>query len=268
VGLDRELRPNLGLSLGYTFRRNQDREWTPRIGLARDDYTPNPPVTANGLTAQTFSPDSDKVAASGNGTTLTNRPDYQQTYNGVELSPHETALEQMVGPRRRVLHRLARELPGPGAIQNSTHTKTEPLIDCGQVNPDQSGVSARWQVSADALYEMPHGFEVVAGLWARQGYLDPYILSLSAGDDGKLAALWSPKIDDHRLPNLWDLDLRLAKTVKLHGNVALVLSGDIFNVFSSATVLNSNATANSEVLGKINGILNPRMIRFGVRLTF
>ena len=60
----------------------------------------------------------------------------------------------------------------------------------------------------------------------------------------------------------------MAKTVKLHRDAALVLSAELFNVFNSGTAVNRNARANSNVFGQINGILNPRIVRFGVRLTF
>src|SRR5262249_43278075 len=85
IGIERELLPSMALSLAYTWRRNTDRAWTPRTGLTQADYTPNAPVTANGVTAQTFSPDPAKVSAYGNGTILTKRPDYRQGYNGLEL---------------------------------------------------------------------------------------------------------------------------------------------------------------------------------------
>jgi hypothetical protein len=119
-----------------------------------------------------------------------------------------------------------------------------------------------------ACIEQPRRFEIAASCWARQGFLNPYVLNLPAGSDGNLDALASRSVEDHRLPDLFNLDLRLAKTVKLHGDAALVLSADLFNAFNHGTVIDRNATANSDVLGRINGIMNPRIIRLGLRLTF
>ena len=65
-----------------------------------------------------------------------------------------------------------------------------------------------------------------------------------------------------------DLDLRLRKDFPNFGGTRLGVTGDLFNVFNRATVLESNATANSEASGKIYGILNPRIVRFGMRLVF
>jgi hypothetical protein len=275
LGIDRELLPGFAASLAYTWRRNTDRAWEPRIGLTTDDYTPNPPETANGLTTQTYSPDPAKVEASGFGTVLTNRPDYRERYNGGELSLIKRLSNRWMARAGFAYMDWHENFLGPGAIQNPTHQLGDPLIEGGQLAPNMSGngraavrVSARWQVTADALYELPRGFEVAASFWARQGFPNPYFLNLPAGDDGSLGALAVKSIEDDRLSDLFDLDLRFAKTVKLHGAVALVLSADLFNVFNSGTVLNRDATANSEVLGKIYQIMNPRVVRFGVRLTF
>ena len=81
-------------------------------------------------------------------------------------------------------------------------------------------------------------------------------------------ALASKSVEDHRLPNVSDLDLRLAKTGKLRGDSALVLSAEMFNLLNSGTVLGSNAEATSQVFGQIQATLNPRIVRFGARLAF
>jgi len=271
VGVDHELLPNFAVGAAYTFRRNKDRRWSPRIGLTQEDYSPNPPETANGLSAQTYSPDPDKVEASGFGRILENRPDYQQTYSGLELTLTKRLARKWMARAGLTYMDFHESFLGPLAIQNPTHQERDPQFDGGQVNPADSffsGVSARWQVTANALYELPHGFEISGSFWANQGYLNPYVLSLDAGFDGNLDALASTNIEDHRLPDLLNLDLRLAKNLKLRGSLALVLSADLFNVFNSGTVILQDATANSEVLGRISGIMNPRIVRFGLRLTF
>jgi hypothetical protein len=270
VGIDRELLPSFALSVAYTWRRNTDRAWTPRIGLTVDDYTPNPPETANGFTTQTYSPDPSKVLATGNGTILMNRPDYRQTYSGFELSLAKRLSHRWMARAGFAYMDWHENFLSSRAFQNPTRRGSAPLIDGGQVAglSFAPNLSARWQVTAEALYELPRRFEVAASCWARQGFLNPYILNLPAGFDGTLDALASRSVEDHRLPDLFNLDLRVAKTVKLHGDAALVLSADLFNAFNHGTVIDRNATANSDVLGRINGIMNPRIIRLGLRLTF
>jgi hypothetical protein len=273
VGIDRELASSLALSLAYTFRRGGNREWTPRIGLTQADYTPNPAVTANGYTARTFSPDPDKVDASNNGYILTNRPDYRQTFSGFEMSLVKRLTNHWMARASVAYNDLYENFLGPAAIQNPTHTYGDPLIDGGQVVNlagvrGNLGISARWQVNANALYDLPRGFQVSAALFGIQGYLNPVLLQLRAGQDGLPSALGSSSVEDHRLPSIWNLDLRLAKAVTLHGSTSLVLSADLFNVFNQATVIDRNAIATSDVFERIDGISNPRIFRFGLRLTF
>ena len=209
--------------------------------------------------------------ASDNGAILTNRPDYVQGYNGLELSLTRRLSHKWMTRAAFAYMDLHENFLGPAGIQNPTHQVTDPLINGGQVVlPGEVNAypSARWQMSADALYQLPHGFEAAIAFWARQGYLNPYFLRLGAGNDPTLRALVSKSVEDNRLTNVSDLDMRLAKTVKLRGDSALVLSAEMFNLLNSGTVLGSNAQANSQVFGQIQAILNPRIVRFGARLAF
>jgi hypothetical protein len=273
VGIDRELAPSLALSLAYTFRRGSNRAWTPRIGLTQADYTPNPIVTANGYAAQTFSPDPDKVDASNNGYLRTNRPDYRQAFSGFEVSLVKRLTNHWMARANVAYNDWYENFLGPAAIQNPTRTLRDPLIDGGQVVNlagvrGDVGISARWQVNANALCELPWGFQAAAALFGIQGYLKPPVLELPAGEDRTLDTLGSSSVEDNRLPAIWNLDLRVSKTIALHGSRSLLLSADLFNVFNRATVIDRNAIATSDVFGRIDGIQNPRIFRFGLRLTF
>jgi hypothetical protein len=96
----------------------------------------------------------------------------------------------------------------------------------------------------------------------------PIFLSLSAGPDGRLEALAVPEVDSERYPDVWLFDLGLAKRIGLGGTRSLLLSAELFNVFNSNTVLKRYSQANADAFGRVDEILNPRVLRFGVRLTF
>ena len=61
----------------------------------------------------------------------------------------------------------------------------------------------------------------------------------------------TPEIDTLRYPTLWNLDLRLAKDLRLMGGVGITVSLDAFNVFNSQTILQRNTRL---------GIASPRTI--------
>ena len=291
-GVDHERAPDLAVSAAYTWRRRTGNRsgvgigagpgWTPRLGLSAVDYTPNPPVTANGFTAQTYSPDPDLVAATGGGRILTNRPDYEVAFQGFEVSLIKRMADRWMMRAAFTYGDAEERYLGAGAVQNPTRTDTPepsgisgPQVDGGQQAPISAGsgkgdifISARWQVSASALYELGSGFEVAAALYGRQGFVRPIILLLPAGLDVPLRALGTPTIEAERYPNLWNLDLRAAKTIRLGGERALVLSLDLFNIFNGNTELNRFRQASSQAFGRLDEILSPRILRLGAILRF
>jgi hypothetical protein len=227
VGIDHELMPNFALSAAYSRRRSTEIvSWTPRIGLTSDDYAAGAPVTANGFTTRGFSPDPAKVAAFGSGRILTNRPDYSRTYDGLELSLIKRLSRRWMARATFSYMDWREHLDGPRAVQNPTRTQASggpssgPQVDGDQVAPrgGSRGVvflTARWQLTGTALYQLPHAFEIGGSLFARQGYPTPVVLQLPAGEDGLQTVLATPHITDNRLPDLCNLDLRLAKSVKI-----------------------------------------------------
>jgi hypothetical protein len=87
-----------------------------------------------------------------------------------------------------------------------------------------------------------------------------------------------PQVDSNRYGNLWDLDLRLAKNIRF-GGTAVTLSAEAFNVFNNNLVLSRYRFANSSSfistvagavpgMGRVEGIISPRIVRFGARLSF
>ena len=292
LGGERELFGDIVLGAAYTWRRSTrarsgyaipfDPGWTPRIGLASADCAANPPVTVNGYTAYAFSPNPAAVAATGGGRVLENRPDYHTRYSGLEL----TAIKRL---SNRWMARVAfaymdanEYYDGPGAVQNPT--LTDAPVAGGISGPQHSGgvyapysggsgkgdvlYNASWQLSASALYELPAGFEAAASLFARQGFPRPVVLLLSAGADGQVRALATPRLDSERYPSPWDLDLSLAKRIRLGGDRQLRLALEMFNVFNSNTELNRFRQANSDAFNRLDEIMSPRIVRLGVEIGF
>jgi hypothetical protein len=72
-----------------------------------------------------------------------------------------------------------------------------------------------WQLYANALYQLPWGIDVSGAVFARKGGVYPVSLRLPAGADGTNSALAVNSIDEFHYDDLWNLDLRLAKTFKI-----------------------------------------------------
>jgi hypothetical protein len=288
LGIDREVGGSFALGAAYTWRKVTDvSSWFPRIGMTSADYTPNAPVTQNGFTAQTFSPNPAKIAASNSGRILTNRPDYSTGYNGLEFTMVKRMSNKWFA---RAAFSLMdwHENVGPGGIQNPTRTdvtggqggaaqdgRSGPQVDGGQIAPRSGGsgkgdlfYNARWQFVLNGLYQLPANFEVGTSIFGRQGYVYPVILRLNAGGDGAQRAMATPTLDTTRYDTLWDADFRLANKIKLGSRSSMEITADLFNAFNSGTILQRNRQANASAFRSPTDVLSPRILRIGVRLNF
>jgi hypothetical protein len=282
IGFDRELMPNFGLNVAYTYHSSFDIPgWNPRVGMTSADYTAGPTTTALGYSARAFSPSSAKIDAANGGRTISNRPDYHTTYNGIEASLNKRLADKWFARLALSYNNYVEHLTGSGAVQNPTRTDTTgglfsgPQVDGGQYAPRSGGsgkgdifYNAKWQINANALYQLPKGFEVAGNLFGRQGYARPFVMRLSGGADGALRVLATPDIDTTRYPTLWDLDLRVANNIKIAGPLMFNVALDLFNVMNSNTELGRTRQLNSAAFGQLNDILSPRIARITVGIKF
>ena len=288
AGLDRELRANLAVSVNYTYTRttsllgNATFSVTPRVGVTLADYAAGPVLTGtlpdgSSYSVPTYIANAAKVTAGGSGFLLTNWNGYYADYHGLEVSAVKRLSHRWMG-RVGVSLNNAREHYAPEAMYdtngNPTRTITEPLVDGGQLAPQSSGnsagnvyINARWQFNANGLYQAPFGIDVAANVFGRQGYPFPLFRTQALGADTGLSVLVTPAIDTFRYDNVWDTDLRVARTFKLRA-VSLRVIGDVFNVANANTVLIRNNNVLSTAFNTIAQNLSPRILRLGLTVGF
>ena len=104
-------------------------------------------------------------------------------------------------------------------------------------------------------------------MFGRQGYPFPLFRSQALGSDTGLSVLVTPQIDTFRYDDVWDTDLRVARSFKLR-TVNLRLIGDVFNVTNANTVLIRNNNIASTAFNTIAQNLSPRILRVGVVVGF
>ena len=288
VGLDRELRANLAVQVSYTYTRTTDLlgnatfSVTPRVGVTLADYAAGPTLTGtlpDGSTysVPTFIANQAKVTAGGSGFLLTNWNGYKTDYHGLEVSAVKRLSNRWMGRVGLSLNN-AREHYAPEALYdtngNPTRTITEPLVDGGQFAPQSTGnssgnvyINARWQFNANGMYQAPFGIDLAANVFGRQGYPFPLFRAQTLGADSGLSVLVTPTIDTFRYDEVWDTDLRVAKTFKMRA-VSLRLIGDVFNALNANTVLVRNNNVLSTAFNTIGQNLSPRIFRTGLVLGF
>jgi hypothetical protein len=309
LGIDREIGQNFAVGAAYTWRRATNWTYRPRIGgdcgneptfsscriIMPEDYIQNAPVTRNGFTAFTYTPNPALVAAGGGGRLTTNTPGYHTNFSGAELSVIKRLSNRWMGRVALSFNDWTEHWDGrPYGVGQSAATTTsgnptreerDPQVQGGQVAALSGGsgkasfyTSIKWQVYANALVQLPWGTELSGALFGRQGGPYPISVQTGAGDDGTLRALAVPEIDTNRYDNVWNLDLRLAKTIKL-GGAGLTLAAEWFNVMNNNVVLSRARFAQAAAftstiggaqpgMGRIEEILVPSIFRFGARFTF
>jgi len=82
------------------------------------------------------------------------------------------------------------------------------------------------------------------------------------------AALYLDPIGSNRLPTFQQLDMKVDKPFTFANRIKATFSLDVFNTFDNATTLAILRQQNSKTANNIAHIVAPRVLRFGVRVTF
>lgn len=286
AGFEHEIVTDFSVGANATYRKLKNFSWT--IGehhqgqsdfYSPADYTLHAPVTAtlpNGtkvsLPYYVLKPGVDIPLFF----VIENRPDYYQTYKGLDLFAIKRLSHRWMF-RGNVTLQDWKQHVGPGAIVDPTVQRlcgvcdgSEVAIGSGTGSGAFGGVyiNSKWAYSVTGLYQIPI-IETSLGLNlnGRQGYPLPYIFRVTA-DGGRKYLQATTSVDEFRNPNVRDLDLNLAKDIHIwRGGVTV--SADIFNVLNSQTVLQRDVRRLQ--LGSSNHItetLSPRVFRLGARLNF
>jgi hypothetical protein len=133
-------------------------------------------------------------------------------------------------------------------------------------------VLPRYQLNANGAYQAGWGITVAGNYLMRQGFSAPYF-GLS-GPEGAGDAIATQKnvilvsdVGDARLPTVHTFDGRVSKNFnyrKLNVNLDL----DVFNLFNANTILGRDYDLSSDSFDQVLEIVNPRIVRLGVRVSF
>ena len=216
----------------------------------------------------------------GNGGEYRNRPGYHQTYLGFELQATKRLSDRWMARVGFSTNSHREYFDDPSvAFQDPTSTTIFPNIDGGQVLTPTSGsgkseiylLLPRYQFTATGLYQLPWGVNLAGNLVARQGYGMPFFETVESNDASapeKRVLLVDP--DDSRLPSVVSFDMRVGKSFAIRGT-ELAVDFDLFNVLNRATVLGRQydvTATGSTGFNQVLEIMNPRLLRLGVRFQF
>jgi hypothetical protein len=221
---------------------------------------------------------------------IRNTPDYYQMYKGLELTATKRMSNRWMLRGNFTFQNWTQHV-GAGAIVDPTVSKVCGVCNGAEVLVASGGsgskgnvyLNAKWASSLTGAYQIPvietsFGFN----LNSRQGYPDPYSVGVQTSTgEGTKTIMASPANDTFRNSTVTELDLRLAKDIRV-SRVGLTLSIDMFNALNSNTILQRNlanlctakqATAStictvSATSNRVFEVLSPRVFRLGARLAF
>jgi hypothetical protein len=214
---------------------------------------------------------------------ITNRPDYSQEYKGLEVNFTKRMADRWMLRGNISITDWTQDV-GTAAVVDPTRLRstTAPLSGCnncdganvvqgsGAGSGAKGGVyiNSKWSYNLTGAYQIPVietslGFNFVG----RQGYAIPYIHRVGTSEGNKFVLIDQDPAD-HRHKDVTNLDLRLAKDIRVMGGVGITVSLDAFNVFNNQVILQRNTRLGVASGDRITELMSPRVFRLGARLTF
>jgi len=158
------------------------------------------------------------------------------------------------------------------AVTNLGPNKSGGLVSTPTTGSGKSGIFVvlpKYQFIFNSAYQAKWGITAGVNYLFRQGYSQPYFTS-ARGSGAKAATtglLLIDAVDDYRLPNVHSLDARIGKSLKIN-RATINFDVDAFNLFNVGTMLGREYDLNLSSGNNVLEIMNPRIIRFGVRIGF
>jgi len=289
-GFERQLLTDFSVGVNLSYRRYNDLLETryEKTQGGNDFYTANDFVLGGQAGGNGYSQEPYYVLKAGVPAPIygvvRNRPDYEQTYKGIELTATKRLSNRWM-MRGNLSWNDWKEDSGPDSFGDPTRR----LLSTGGCVGSCSGaviersagsgafqnvfINSEWSANITGLYQLPWDISVGGSLAARQGYPALYRdeVSTDANPSG-VSDVILDKIGDRRFDNVYELDLRLAKEIRYRG-VGLTVSADLFNALNQRTILqretlvlsDGDFTGNSD---QITELQSPRVWRLGARFSF
>lgn len=270
VGIEREIFTDISLSATLILRRTHQERWDPYY----DEETAWKEGQENWLGPIQKSLEYDGVTYNYEywtldryrpaGVILETAPDRHVNYTGIEF----TAI-------KRLSHRWMMNLSF--TYQKSTgYLGEKGFLDPTNVDKWEGqprDYDSRWLAKLSFLYQLPWGFSFSGFANAREGtvFLKRILAATPERAAVGLGTTQNISIEPYgttRLSNFYNCDLSLAKDFLLGKYGRLTLQVDAFNVFNFNHTLQRFSQVNSPRYREIENILNPRVIRFGVRYRY
>lgn len=220
-----------------------------------------------------------------------NRPDYHRDYYGLDLMFNKRLSNKWMLNASFTIQSQKTKY-GSGGYNNPNNvwaTDGKPYSAyigsaSGKIN---MWAFSRWLVKIAGLYQLPYGINFAFTFLAREGWIIRERVRIYdytiPNTRSRGHWLHLSEFGSERLPTYGNLTIRLEKMIRLGDTGRIYLMADLFNVFNTATMIQRydrdhgtyyiySDPANNYFRPQRDfdpyAILNPRLLRFGVRFSF
>ena len=269
LGVEREIVKDFSISTTFTLRRNHQIIWgapyekeTGRV-ITNDDFIG--PI-AGSLTYEGTTYDYEYWTLGEfkpPGMFYYNYPDWHFNYTGFEISAVKRLSHRWM-MSASFTYQIFTEHFGENGYVDPTNISTWEGRRAGGVD---------WMAKLSFLYQLPWGFNFSGFTNIRQGYMATQYIRIptpqrAAVGMGSYMSYSLEKPGESRLPTFYNVDLSLTKDIRLKNAGMLTLCVDAFNIFNFDHTLGRVNRVNHPRYQNTTSILNPRVIRFGIRYQF
>jgi hypothetical protein len=279
-GLDRELFPDFGISGTVTYRRFTNFNWR-NNGLVGTDYVESTPLVGSDPAIGNYSVPifiANRIPDNRAATEYRDRPDYSQRYLGFEFAATKRLSNRWMARFGFSTNDHREYFDSRAGMTDPTPSATSPNVDGGLVVRQSTGsgksgiyqVLPKYQFIMTGMYQAAWGINLAANMVSRQGFAMQYFRDQVPTEDpisrNKTVFLLE-EAGDQRLPAMTSLDLRVGKEFAFD-RVRFNLDVDVFNALNSSTVLGRQYNLRVGTANNVLEIMNPRVLRLGLRFGF
>jgi hypothetical protein len=290
-GIEHEVYKNIGVSANVTWRNITNQNWTQFAGVDGSDYTQTGTFTGTAPTVGNFSTPLYSVNASAvpadRGRIYEVRDGYSQRYWGIEVAATKRMANRWMARAGFSTNAHREYFNGAEAHADPTPTLPQaaaplngPNKDGGLVVTQTSGsgkgniylVLPKYQFILTGAYQAKWDINLGLNWVMRQGYALPYYRSQTPGSSDTLNGsgknvLIVDDVENFRLPTVNSVDFRINKLIR-YQRFNFNVDFDLFNLFNASTFLAKQLDFRLGGFDQAREIMNPRIARIGVRVSF
>jgi hypothetical protein len=273
ASFERELMANVGVRVGYVFRRRLDLYTFGGVNVLR-------PRSAYNIPLQRRDPGPDGVLNNADDGGTVTIYDYDPAYRGAAFVQQVQVNSDTIERYHTIEAAVARRLSGRWMAQAAGFAvKNHRWIEQNFQTPNDDyfplDETWNWGMNVSGMYRLPYDVRLAAFLQAKRGVtgLRTNIFRSADPDGGpplRQLSTVTLRLDPYgsqRGDTITTTNLRVSKDLRLTGGRRVSFDVDLFNLFNSG-VPTSITWQSGPQFGAINEVLSPRIVRFGGRFSF